>query len=413
MKKSRSDVLFWIAVTSSLFFSAFAIYTSWFNLVPTISTSNPSPSCAPASSSSPDSVLPSVPSSDTNSDSTENVSPSPETNSLSGAKPGPSGPAGPAGQTGPIGPAGECSSVPLTSLSSDLVPSLDNFFNLGSSVFRWKSLQLGPGTLYMEDIMTGLQAAMTVSAGTFLLDGVESLTLGNIQITENGIRSVISTRDIKIGETGDLGYLAPARGIKFSDGTTQTTATLVGPQGLQGPQGIQGTQGPQGIQGIQGPQGGFGYFGSFYDTSSHTLTSSTATSIPLNTTVFNNGVSIVDSNKITFANAGKYNIAFSVQIYNSANQRRIVSIWLSKNGITSDKWMPESATDIYIGTAVDTERKVAAWNFFVDAAANDYYVLMVAADGANVSLYGDTSGVTSPANIPAIPSTILTVNQVG
>ena len=44
-------------------------------------------------------------------------------------------------------------------------------------------------------------------------------------------------------------------GIMFPDGTTQTTATIAGPQGVTGAQGPQGIQGPQGDVGPQGPQG--------------------------------------------------------------------------------------------------------------------------------------------------------------
>jgi hypothetical protein len=53
-------------------------------------------------------------------------------------------------------------------------------------------------------------------------------------------------------------------------------------------------------------------------------------------------------------------------------------------------------------------KQVAAWNFFVDAAANDYFEIM---------WYSLDSKVQITANIattrPAIPSIILTVNQVG
>ncbi|MEY4311936.1 MAG: hypothetical protein RLZZ571_706 [Actinomycetota bacterium] len=259
----------------------------------------------------------------------------------------------------------------------------------------------------MEDILTGLQVAMTVVAGTFLLDGIESLSIGNIRLTDTGIMSADPSQDITIGNPGDTGYLSVSNGIKFPDGTTQQTATLIGPRGATG------AVGPQGVQGPQGAAGGFGYYGNFYDTATHVLTANTATPIPLDTTVFQNGISIVDNYKITFSNPGKYNLAFSSQLWNQNNQRRYVTIWLSKNGVTSDKWIAETGTDLVIGTSLDNERIVAAWNFFLDASANDYFVLMVAVNGSQVSLQGGSSLITNPAGIPSIPSTILTVNQVG
>lgn len=203
------------------------------------------------------------------------------------------------------------------------------------------------------------------------------------------------------GEKGDTGATGP-QGIQGIPGET-------GPRGLTGPTGPQGIQG---IQGIQGPPGGFGYYGSFYDTDTHTLTSDAATPVPLNSTSFSNGVSIVDGYKITFANSGKYNISFSSQLLNSANARREVTIWLSKNGVAQANWVSDSSTDIYLGTSVDTERSVAAWNFFVEANASDFYVLMIVADNNNVKIFGDASD-NDLANLPQIPSTILTVNQVG
>ncbi len=60
---------------------------------------------------------------------------------------------------------------------------------------------------------------------------------------------------------GDLRFSASGSKLIFADGTTQTTATLVGPPGATGLQGIQGVpgptgqQGPQGLQGQQGEQG--------------------------------------------------------------------------------------------------------------------------------------------------------------
>lgn len=88
-----------------------------------------------------------------------------------------------------------------------------------------------------------------------------------------------------------------------------------------------------GASGPQGPPGGFGVNGSFYDTDTLQLSVGTATPISINTTVFANGVSIVDGYKITFSQTGKFNIAFSSQIYNSSNSQRAIVLWLSKNGI--------------------------------------------------------------------------------
>ena len=154
---------------------------------------------------------------------------------------------GPAGLEGPAAP---CSYVlDLALIDGNLVPAIDNYYSLGSSDFRWKGLQLGPGTLYIEDPVTGEQVGITVNDGSLLLDGADSLRIGNIRLTAEGLESIDSNEDIRIGNLGDTGYVLMARGLKFPDGTTQTTASLRGPEG---PPGVRGPEGPEGPPGSIG-----------------------------------------------------------------------------------------------------------------------------------------------------------------
>jgi hypothetical protein len=184
---------------------------------------------------------------------------------------GESGTTGAKGETGTCGPTGATGAKGLdaqwSAVSQDIVPSEDNKFTIGTTAKRWKSLQLGPGTLFIQDQATGAQAGLTVNAGSLLLDGADSLRIGNVQLTATGIKSVLPDQDLTIGATGDQGYLSLARALKFPDGTTQSTAMLnglTGPQGAQGPQGPQGATGatgatgPQGASGATGPQGAAG-----------------------------------------------------------------------------------------------------------------------------------------------------------
>jgi hypothetical protein len=160
---------------------------------------------------------------------------------------GAAGVPGAVGATGSSGPAGPCTYLlDLALIDGNLVPSRDNFYTLGSSQFRWKDLQLGPGTLFIEDPETGNQVAITVNDGSLLLDGADSLRIGNIRLTAAGIESILSDQDITIGNLGDTGYVVLARGLKFPDGTIQSTAGGVGATGPQGPEGPQGPQGEPG-----------------------------------------------------------------------------------------------------------------------------------------------------------------------
>jgi hypothetical protein len=86
---------------------------------------------------------------------------------------------------------------------------------------------------------------------------------------------------------------------------------------------------------------------------------------------------------------------------------------LSKNGIAQANWVPETSIDLILGTSSTQERTVFALNYLVDASPGDFVVLMTVADGSNVRIHGGASDNDVPAGIPQIPSTILTVNQVG
>lgn len=224
------------------------------------------------------------------------------------------------------------------------------------------------------------------------------------------------------GPKGETGAQGP-QGIQGPQGLPGS----VGPQGAQGVAGATGAQGPQGIQGpkgdtgakgdqgIQGPKGDpgittLGYSGSFLDSTIHSI-QLTATAIPINTSLWSNGVSIRNNSEIVIANAGKYNIAFSSQIFNRGKKSLTVAIWLQQttNGVFQD--VPSSATDLYVGTTVEAERVVAAWNFFVEAQAGQAFRLMIAATETGTEIYSGVSNV--PGVTTLIPGTILTVNQVG
>lgn len=218
------------------------------------------------------------------------------------------------------------------------------------------------------------------------------------------IRYGVGAPTQSLGLDGDF-YVDTANYIFYGPrvaGNWGVGQSLVGPTG---PTGATGPTGPAGPTGATGPAGGFGAYGSFYDENDVNLTT-TAQPLPLTTTDFAQGVSIVSGSRVTFSNAGKYNVAFSLQLLNTSNSRHVVTIWLSKNG-QNVAW---SAGQIRLGTNTDTERAIAAWNYFVDAAANDYVQIFATADTATL---GDVVVLADENANPQIPSTILTVNQVG
>ena len=121
------------------------------------------------------------------------------------------------------------------------------------------------------------------------------------------------------------------------------------------------------------------------------------------------GVSIVDGSKISFSNSGIYNIVFSAQMERSqGGAANNITIWLRVNGVD----IPWTATDFTMVS--NSTRVVAAWNFFVPVTCSvsgcDYYEMMWSSESEHTSLLAEPSRL-NPVR-PAIPSIILTVNQV-
>ena len=147
-------------------------------------------------------------------------------------------------------------------------------------------------------------------------------------------------------------------------------------------------------------------YGSFYSNITQTNTSvGDAIAISYNVTDLSNGVSITGAGatEIRIAADGVYNIQFSLQVRKTDGGADTIYVWLDKNGTRVDN----SATNLYLvgSSAAD----VAAWNFVVNAAANDYYRLMWMSADSHVEIVAVTAG----AVVPAIPSVILTVVPVG
>jgi len=205
-----------------------------------------------------------------------------------------------------------------------------------------------------------------------------------------------------IGPTGPEGATGP-QGPAGADGATGARGPS-GPPGAIGPAGPQGDAGPTGPQG--GPAGGFGGYGSFLDLQTQTNTSpGNPVPILLRTTDLSSGVSIVNSTDITVDDTGIYNIAFSAQIAKTDSGTDTVYLWLRANGTD----VPDSNTAlILIGGGA---KQVAAWNFFVSLGAGQDATLMWASLDSNARILFEDDTATPYG--PAIPSMIVTVNQVG
>lgn len=238
-------------------------------------------------------------------------------------------------------------------VDSDVIPSLDNVYSLGTNALRWKSISIGGGTLYITDSVTANTAAVTIANGVFNIDGIVQAQLANVKVTN----------------------------LTFNDNTVQTTAYT-------------------GVSGVGG------YYGSFYDTTTQTATNaSVAYSMQLsNTAPETNGISITSGSRITFAYAGVYNIQFSAQLDKTDSSNDLVNIWFAKNGT------PIADSNTQVTVLGNNGKYLASWNFIVSVTAGQYIEIKWQSPNVNMRIVA-SAAQTSPTR-PAIPSVIVTAVQV-
>ena len=151
-------------------------------------------------------------------------------------------------------------------------------------------------------------------------------------------------------------------------------------------------------------------YGAFQDSTTQSVASTTtAYPITFNTTDYSSNVTMVSSSRITFANAGLYNIQFSLQLSSLANSTEDVDVWFRLNGTD----VPKSNSIFGLAprkTASDPYHVIAAINFFIQVAATNYVELMWRASNTAVTIKAQ-GAQTSPTR-PETPSAIVTVTQV-
>jgi hypothetical protein len=209
------------------------------------------------------------------------------------------------------------------------------------------------------------------------------------------------------GETG-------AQGESGSAGSTGAT----GPQGEKGDTGATGAQGEKGDTGATGATGSpgapgadgvttIGHHGAFHDDSDQFFSGEPQAMRMNNSSPVNCGVYVDEEtqSKIFVSKDGVYNLQFSAQIRSDINQTKEMDIWLAKNG----EPVPNSNTQFFA-----PDRKgiyIAAWNFVVPMKAGDFLELMWFSE--DIDIFLSKLDEQAELKIPAVPSLILTLTQVG
>jgi hypothetical protein len=151
-------------------------------------------------------------------------------------------------------------------------------------------------------------------------------------------------------------------------------------------------------------------YGAFFDTTTQTGSTTTATTITFNSTDITSGVYVgAPTSRIYVNEAGVYNFQFSLQLENTTSTQGDVNIWFRVNGTDAAGsnglvWVPgkHAGGDGHI---------IIGWNFFVPLAAGNYVELVWLPSATTITIKNYASVVGPPA-IPSTYSAILTAFKV-
>ena len=148
---------------------------------------------------------------------------------------------------------------------------------------------------------------------------------------------------------------------------------------------------------------------SAYDITDQTGSTSAATAVKINTTSFSSGISIANDGsgnptRITFAAAGTYMIAPSLQFANSDTNDHEVNIWFRKNGTN----ISNSNTVINVPKAADGGNNFFQIVVYEQVTAGQYVEIMWLPTNTAVTL----DYIAAGAIAPAAPSVILSSERI-
>lgn len=135
----------------------------------------------------------------------------------------------------------------------------------------------------------------------------------------------------------------------------------------------------------------------------------TAYAVTFDTIDYENGVTLASGSRITAGYSGLYNLQFSIQLSNIDNATQDVDIWFRINGTD----IPKSNSSFGLAprkNATDPYHVIAAMNFFVELAKNDYVQVMWRPSNVLVTI--DAKAAQTSPTRPTTPSAIVTMQYV-
>ena len=252
----------------------------------------------------------------------------------------------------------------------------------------------------LDDILIGTDVSNSDETKNFRIGDIKTLFLGSTYVPYTGATSNVNlgnysllTKALTITDNliadssaGTLGYVLKSMGAGVSPQWVAISTLIAN-----------------------------AFKGSFYDSVTQTITTpQLATGIPIKLGITDptctNGISIVTDGtnltRITFANAGTYNLLFSAQLANSGGGAQTVDFWLRKNGSTAAENIADTNGKVVLQG--NHNYLMAAWNYFINVNAGDYIQLMWTSTSTNITIVAEAANPVHPAT----PSVIVTLNQV-
>jgi hypothetical protein len=266
------------------------------------------------------------------------------------------------------------------------------------------AMKLGTVNVEFENIRIDDNTISTINTNgnlNFAPNGTGSVVMSKVAITGGSIIG-ITDRAIADGGTGASTAGDARTNLGLGTMATQNSGAVAITGGS-----ISGIVLSVSYDGVTGRDHGI-----FYDVSNQTFTANTATTIEFDTIGIESGITIENNGsgnptRITFANAGTYEVSTRLQFINVDNNDHDANVWFRLNNTD----IPNSATEFAIPKSSDGGKTYQYISGILVVTAGQYIETVVAVDNVDLSLHTHAA-LTTPYVRPVIPSAILTAKRI-